>query len=108
MRRSTIRFIARGSVLLGFVIFLPAPVRAQETGTALSIPRVDRAPRIEDFLTGNPPTDASLQVSEFRQREPGDGVPVSHATVAYLSYDDSRLYVVFVCKDEREQVRATI
>ena len=108
MLRSTIRFIVRGSVLLGFVIAWPAPVRAQETGTVLSIPRVDRAPRIEDFLTGNPPTDASLQVSEFRQREPGDGVPVSHATVAYLSYDDSRLYVVFVCKDEPEKVRATI
>ena len=108
MLRSTIRPIARRSVLLGFVILLPAPLRAQETGTTLHIPRVDRAPSIEDFLTGNPPTDAWLQVSEFRQREPGDGVPVSHATVAYLSYDDSSLYVVFVCKDEREKVRATI
>ena len=95
-------------MLLGALIFWHAPVWAQEPGQGLTIPRVDRPPRIEDFLTGNPPPETALRVSEFRQREPGDGVPVSQATVAYLSYDDARLYVVFVCKDDRDKVRASI
>jgi hypothetical protein len=74
----------------------------------LTIPRAERPPRIEDFLDGELPPPAARQVTEFRQREPGDDVPVSQPTTAYLSYDDARLYVVFVCKDDPRQVRARI
>ncbi len=47
-----------------------------------------------------------MLISDFRQREPGDGTPVSQETAAYLSYDDKNLYAVFVCKDEPAQIRA--
>jgi uncharacterized protein DUF5916 len=96
-----------------------APLLGQTSDTTLTIPRVQRAPGIEEFLardghplgsgteTGSGP-GAGVRVGEFRQREPGDGVPVSHGTTAYLSYDDANLYVVFVCEDDPAQVRGRI
>ena len=99
------------------------------------IPRVEEPPRLEDFFSAAdvPPEgrngtglDGSgsngfapshvvndqiaglLRVTAFRQREPGDGVPVSQATAAYLSYDEANLYVVFVCRDDPAKVRANI
>lgn len=71
----------------------------------LRIPRVSRPPKLEDFVKGTP-REAEARVSDFRQREPGDGVPASQQTVAYLSYDDKNLYVVFVCTDDPAKVRA--
>ncbi len=87
------------------IVFLMAamPVLLESRGQAqpptLSIPRVSRPPTLEDFLGGRP-REAEAHVTDFRQREPGDGVPASQETSAYLSYDDENLYVVFVCKDD--------
>jgi hypothetical protein len=71
----------------------------------LRIPRVSQPPKLEEFLRGTP-QEAGTRVIGFRQREPGEGVPASQETTAYLSYDDKNLYVVFVCKDEPGKVRA--
>jgi Domain of unknown function (DUF5916) len=70
-----------------------------------SIPRVHRAPKLEDFLE-NRPREMELAVSDFRQNLPGDGTPATESTSAYLSYDDKNLYVAIVCHDEPGQVRA--
>ena len=59
----------------------------------LRIPRVKRLPRLEDFLNGTAREDEAI-VTSFRQRDPGDGVPVSEPTTAYLSYDDKNLYEI--------------
>src|SRR5213079_1051180 len=67
--------------------------------------RVNQPPNLEDFLAPEPPAGA-VRVSDFRQREPGDGVPVSVPTTAYVSYDDANLYVVFVCRDDPAKIRA--
>ena len=64
-----------------------------------------RPPKLEDFLE-NRPREAELQVTNFTQYLPGDGVPASEATQAYLSYDEKNLYVVFLCHDEPGQVFA--
>src|SRR6266481_1031505 len=69
------------------------------------IPRVHGAPKLEDFLE-NRPREAELTVSDFRQNIPGDGTPASESTIAYLSYDNKNLYVVFVCHEEAGAVRA--
>src|SRR5229473_3045237 len=69
------------------------------------IPRVHRAPKLEDFLE-NHPREAELGVTDFRQNRPGDGIPATEATTAYLYYDDKNLYVAFLCRDEAGQVRA--
>ncbi len=69
------------------------------------IPRVHRAPKLEDFLE-NHPREAELTVTDFRQNSPGDGTPATESTTAYLSYDDKNLYAVFICHDEAGEVRA--
>ena len=73
----------------------------------LHIPRVNRAPKIGDFVD-NVPREAELTVTDFRQYVPGDGVPVSQPTTAYLSYDDKNLYVAYVCKDDPKSIRARV
>ena len=104
------------NVVLGIICVGAAatPLCAQATGGLLPqgakiplsrIPRVYRAPQLEDFLE-NRPREAELTVTDFRQNTPGDGTPATEATTAYLSYDDKNLYAVFVCHDEAGQVRA--
>jgi len=45
------------------------------------------------------------KVTDFIQRTPHDGQPVSQPTEAYLGYDNKNLYVVFVCHDQPGKVR---
>jgi len=82
----------------------PPPANAAKIPLA-SIPRVHRAPKLEDFLE-NQPREMELAVSDFRQNLPGDGTPATESTTAYLSYDDKNLYVAIACHDEPGQVRA--
>ncbi len=69
------------------------------------IPRVDIAPKLEDYLDGKARQD-EVKVTGFVQRDPQDGQPVTQETTAYLSYDDKNFYLIFVCKDDPSQVRA--
>src|SRR5260370_16155410 len=101
--------------VLGILLVFAAGTRvsAQVTGPApdtakiplSKIPRVHRAPKLEDFLE-NRPREAELTVSDFRQNIPGDGTPASESTTAYLSYDEKNLYAIFVCHEEAGAVRA--
>ena len=84
----------------------PQQVAAQVSQTVqMHIPRVTAPPKLEDYLDGKS-RPGELKVTGFKQRDPGDGVPVTQDTTAYLSYDDKHLYVIFVCKDEPGRVRA--
>ena len=48
-----------------------------------------------------------LRIDGFLQRDPGDLVPISQPTEAFLSYDATNFYVVFVCRtSEPSQLRA--
>ena len=67
--------------------------------------RVAKPPKLDDFLSGNiPPGQA--RIDDFRQNAPSDGAKATRETVAYLSYDDERLYVIFLCKEEKTKLRA--
>ncbi|HET6179510.1 MAG TPA: DUF5916 domain-containing protein [Candidatus Sulfotelmatobacter sp.] len=82
---------------------------AQPGAPAITIPRLQRAPVLEDFLSMKPKGEAALQMAKvtgFTQRNPHDGESVSEPTDAYLGYDQKNLYVVFVCFDNPNQVRA--
>ena len=81
------------------------PALPAKTIPLSTIPRVTRAPKLDDFLAGRA-REAELAVSDFRQNIPGDGDPASEQTTAYLSYDQKNLYVVFECKDASRTVRA--
>lgn len=74
---------------------------------SIRIPRVERAPKLDDFLHGRP-REAECVVTDFRQMDPVDGAPVSQPTTAYLSYDAKNLYVGFVAKDDPKLIRARV
>jgi Domain of unknown function (DUF5916)/Carbohydrate family 9 binding domain-like len=76
---------------------------------ALTIPRLPRAPALDDFLGMKPTGEIAAQMAKvtgFVQRNPHDGEKVSEETAAYLGYDEKNLYVVFVCFDDAKKVRA--
>src|SRR5208283_3989095 len=86
----------------------PAP-KPEVAPPTLIIPRLTRAPELEDFLSMKPASQAALQmvkVTGFVQRNPHDGEKASEETAAFLGYDQKNLYVVFVCFDDPKKVRA--
>jgi hypothetical protein len=93
----------RAGLLLWSAFVLLAPAIARADPPRFEIPRTT-PPGLESLL--NAPSDVKGRLTEFRQRDPGDGVPASRKTTAFVSYDDKSLYVVFVCDDEPGQVRS--
>jgi hypothetical protein len=86
-----------------------ATPQAQIGPPALTIPRLQRAPTLEEFLNMKPEGETAQQMAKvtgFTQRLPHDGEPVSEATEAYLGYDQKNLYVAFICFDDPKKVRA--
>ncbi|HWR35456.1 MAG TPA: DUF5916 domain-containing protein [Clostridia bacterium] len=105
--------VTRGFIVatvLLFIVFiafaLPTPAYSAET-PAVHIPRVKLPPTLKQFIDGTP-REAEGVVTDFIQREPHDGDPVTEPTTAYLSYDDANLYVAFVCKSDPSKLRASI
>jgi hypothetical protein len=76
----------------------PAAASASRAAPRVSVtvPRATEPPRLEEFLNGERP--GGIRVDGFLQRDPGDLVPVSEPTEAFLSFDDANLYAVFVCR----------
>jgi len=67
----------------------------------LTIPRVARAPQLDDFaaMDADDAPNGMAKVQGFVQRFPNDGEAVSERTVVYVGYDDEFLHVVFLCFD---------
>ncbi|MBI3403947.1 MAG: hypothetical protein HY046_00625 [Acidobacteria bacterium] len=68
----------------------------------MTLPRVQRAPTMEDFSGMKPSAEMSEQltkITQFVQRRPTDGAPISQRTEAYCGYDEKFLYFVFVAFD---------
>jgi hypothetical protein len=106
-RRRSMRQLALAVWLMTLAV-IPGQASAQMRDVPPSIPEVQHAPRLEDFL-GDEPVARALRIDGFVQRQPGDGTPASEETVAYLSHDRRALYVVFVCRDREPQaVRARL
>src|SRR5436190_7998606 len=78
----------------------------------LAIPRIERAPTLEDFLDMKPdPAFAGklATVSGLIQRIPNDGAPSTQRTDVYLGYDSKNLYAIFVAFDtEPSKIRARL
>jgi len=76
----------------------------------VTIPRVPRAPELDDFLEMKPNAEMAgklAKVEGFIQQRPSDGKPSTRHTEVYVGYDDKNLYVVFICfEPEAGQVRA--
>ena len=108
-------------ILLGAFVVAAPRSHAQQPARIVQISRVSSPPHLDQFLdhrhTEGGPRHRSIEtgegglgvvVTDLRQREPGDGTPVSQPTTVYLSYDDQNLYAVFVCRDDPAKVRASI
>jgi hypothetical protein len=103
---SHLRRLVPACILLASIGGLAAaPALAAPEAPRLRIGRVSAPPRLDDFVAGRVPADMT-RVTGFVQRDPRDGDPVSRETTAFLGYDDSSLYVVFVCKEDPGVVRA--
>jgi hypothetical protein len=66
------------------------------------IPKITGKISINDFAGMKPRADLvdKLAVVEnFTQSNPKDGAPSSQKTIVYLAYNDSSLYVIFLCFD---------
>ena len=86
-----------------------SPEPSQLGPPAILIPRLSRAPSLDDFVTMKPAGEVAPQMTKvtgFVQRLPHDGAPVSQRTEAYLGYDQKNLYVVFICFDDPAKVRS--
>lgn len=95
--------------IVGLLLFLAtlkmAALSAQDDKPTIQPVRAAHPPKLEDYLDENAePT--GFKVTEFLQREPHDGAPVSLDTAAYVSYDDRFLYVAFICKADPHKLRA--
>jgi hypothetical protein len=73
----------------------------------IDIPKLASPPRLEQFLGGASRADMR-RIDDFRQRQPGDGVPVSRKTSAWIGYDDRNFYAVFVCDAPPGETRARL
>ena len=50
-----------------------------------------------------------LKIENFIQREPDDGAPATQRTEVYLSYDQEKLYAIFLAfDDEPDQIRSSL
>ena len=68
----------------------------------IEIPRLDVAPRVQDFLddsTVSPIENRMLRVTNFLQRYPDDGDQPFEKTTAYLAYTHEYFFVAFLCRD---------
>jgi hypothetical protein len=68
---------------------------------ALHVPRLERAPTLEDFAGMKPDAFAAkmAHAEKFIQSDPVDGNPASQETHGFLGYDQLNLYLVFISID---------
>ncbi len=81
--------------------------QARPAPPTIRIGRVASPPVLDDFVAGRP-VPGMLEITGFRQKEPGDGVPVSRETTAWIGYDEKQFHVVFRCKEDPGQVRGRL
>jgi hypothetical protein len=100
----------RTAIFLSALCLVAATSHAAAENTVLRIPRVPRAPKIEDFEGMAPDANVRelVRADNFIQRTPSDGKPATERTEAYLGYDQQNLYVVALCWDRNHSVRASL
>ena len=96
-----------GAALILAIFMLLGAARGAADEAPLHIPRVQRAPKLSDFIDGTP-REAEAVVTVFKQFEPHDGEPLSQPTAAYMSYDSKNLYIGWVCRDDPKKIRARV
>jgi hypothetical protein len=95
-------------VVRGLILGLLASRHAEAQSTAPTIPFLDPVPELSMWIS-SVPDSTGFVVDEFVQREPGDGVPASQRTRAWMVHDGSTLSGVFLCGErEPSKLRARL
>lgn len=85
-------------------------ISTPKNAETIRIPKIDRAPRLEEFLEMKVPPDLEgklARVTDFIQRSPDNGRAATEPTDVYLGYDQHALHIVFIAHDRHpEQIRA--
>ncbi len=100
----------RRTLALAVLLTIAAAGRVGAAGAerpTITIPRTTEPPVLSRYLDGRT-TPPGVRITGLVQREPGDGVPSSVETMAFLSYDEDHLYAVFICKDDPAKIRANM
>ena len=79
----------------------------EERRKPVKVPKFSSSPTIDGNLDDEVWKQAA-QLKDFVQTEPGDRLPPSRETIAYMGYDEKHLYIAFMCFDEPGQIRATV
>lgn len=84
------------------------PVLAATAGQSVSIPRLSAPPKLEDFENMEPQGAATRMqhIAGFVEQQPTDGATPSQRTDVYLGYDNTNVYIVWVCFDNKPGLRA--
>jgi hypothetical protein len=72
----------------------------------LKITRINSSVKIDGFLDDDCWKKA-VSVHQFVENNPGDQVKPDVETKTYITYDDSRLYIAFICYDDPEKIRSS-
>lgn len=78
-----------------------------EKASPITVPKFENSPIIDGNLDDEVWKNAAV-FKDFLQTEPGDQIPPSKETVAYMGYDEKHLYIAFYCFDEPELIRSTV
>ncbi|MCK5102005.1 MAG: carbohydrate binding family 9 domain-containing protein, partial [Cyclobacteriaceae bacterium] len=82
-------------------------LNAQGNGTKNEIKgvRIDEPPKIDGYLD-DPAWKLASVVTEFYQREPDNGQPITEKTEVYVCYGEKHLYIGFRCFDDPDKITA--
>ncbi len=103
MRASSYALWCALACLFSVTLLAQEPAPRPATTRMTHVPRAVRPPDLTDYIEGR---GAGEPIGGFIQRNPDDGKPSTRDTRVWLSYDDTNLYVVFLCKAEKNEVRA--
>ncbi|QQS42722.1 MAG: carbohydrate binding family 9 domain-containing protein [Acidobacteriota bacterium] len=78
-----------------------------EKANPVVVPFFDEPPVIDGRLDEDVWKRAAT-FKDFIQTEPGDLIPPSKETIAYMGYDSKNLYIAYFCFDEPDKIRATV
>ncbi|UCE65854.1 MAG: carbohydrate binding family 9 domain-containing protein [Candidatus Zixiibacteriota bacterium] len=72
----------------------------------LEISKINSSVKIDGSLDDDCWKNA-VSVNQFVENNPGDQVKPDVETKTFITYDDSKLYVAFICYDKPEEIRAS-
>ena len=90
-----------------FLLIFALNLNAQGVGEKKEIlgVRIDESPKIDGYLN-DPAWKLATVITEFYQREPDNGQPVTEKTEVYICYGEKELYIGFRCFDDPDKITA--